>query len=74
LAAGVQEPVHAPPTHAELLHATGDPHWPFDPHDSTLLPEQVVCVGAQTPVQTPLTHVWPLHAAAVPQAPVVSHV
>jgi hypothetical protein len=66
--------VHAPPTHAEAVQAAGALHEPSDWHDSTPLPEQVVCKGAHTPWQAPDTHVWLVQAAAVPQLPVASHV
>jgi hypothetical protein len=29
------------------------PHWPFEPHVSTLLPEHCVAPGVQTPVHAP---------------------
>jgi hypothetical protein len=36
---GTQTPVHEPLTHAEFVHATGDPHVPVALHVSIPLPE-----------------------------------
>jgi hypothetical protein len=51
------------------LHADGLPHWPLESHDSTPLPEHIVCPGAQTPVHAPETHVWLVHGCGVPHMP-----
>jgi hypothetical protein len=35
----------------EVAHATALPHWPFEPHVSSELPEHWVAPGVQTPAQ-----------------------
>ena len=54
-APGAQTPVHAPPTHAELMQEAAVPHCPAALQVSTPLAEHCVVPGMQTPVQTPLT-------------------
>jgi hypothetical protein len=53
---GVQTPLHAPFTHAELEHACAADHDPVTSHVCTALPEQRVDPGVQVPVQVPSTH------------------
>jgi hypothetical protein len=66
----VQEPAHAPDTHAWLLHAVAVPHVPLELHVCTPLPEHCVAFGMQLPVHAPLTHAWLVQAAGLPHAPV----
>jgi hypothetical protein len=73
-APGVHTPVHAPLTHAELVHGAAVPQVPFDWHVCTPLPEHWVAPGVQTPVQEPLTHAWLVHAPAFDQVPVALQV
>jgi hypothetical protein len=72
---GVQLPVHAPFSQAELTQVTPVPHWPSALHDCTpLLPLHCVWPGAHTPMHAPLLHVWFTHAVGEPQLPLVLHV
>jgi hypothetical protein len=41
----VHVPVHIPPEHVPLVHASGFPYCPQAPHVSTALPEHVACPG-----------------------------
>jgi hypothetical protein len=66
--------VHAPLTHVWFEHAAAVLHVPFAWHDSTPLPEHVVCPGPHTPVHEPLTHVWFEQAVAFCHSPVEPHV
>jgi hypothetical protein len=77
VAPGVQDPVHTPAEHTELLQATGDPHMPVALHVSTLFAaviEHRVAPGEHDPVQAPPTHAELTHVDGAPQFPVESHV
>ncbi len=71
---GTHTPWHAPETHADDGHDDAVLHVPSVLHDSTPLPEHVVCPCAQTPLHAPPTHVWLVHAVAFCQVPVPLHV
>ena len=72
---GVHTPVHAPPTHAWLVHEPALCHVPDPPHVWGCWPAHCTCPGAHTPWHDPETHVWFEHAAPVLfQVPVESHV
>ncbi len=52
--AGVQVPVHAPPTHASLVQVTGLPHWPAEVQVwRPAVPEHCTLPGVQLPVHWP---------------------
>ena len=74
VAPGVHDPVHAPPEHAALLQATGEPQAPVPLHVSTPLPLHIVDPGAHDPVHDPPTHAVLTQVEGAPQAPVVLHV
>jgi hypothetical protein len=75
MAPGEHTPAHAPLTQAALMHGTAVPHWPFSPHDSTLLvPEHWVVFGEQTPAHWPATQAWLAHATDTPHVPSALHV
>jgi hypothetical protein len=59
--------VQAPDAHVDGQD-TDDPHWPFDWHVWTALPEHWVAPGVHTPVQAPLTQ-EPAHAVGVLHVP-----
>ena len=71
---GLQVPLHAPATHAELMHEAAAPHVPFDVHDCTPLPLHCDWPGIHVPVQAPPTHVWFTHATGAPQVPLALQV
>lgn len=71
---GTHTPWQTPETHAELVHATGEPHVPVELHVSTPFPEHLVAAGVHDPVQLPLTHAWFEQAVAFCQVPVDEHV
>jgi hypothetical protein len=48
--------------HVWLLQATAVPHWPFDWHVCTALPEHCVWPEVQLPVQDPFMQVDMEHA------------
>jgi hypothetical protein len=52
----VHTPLHAPVTHAESVHAAGDPHCPVAEQVCTPLPEHWVAPGVHTPLHPPATH------------------
>jgi hypothetical protein len=52
VAPGVQTPEHEPPVHT-YVQLAAVPHWPFDPHVCTPLPEHCVAPGEHAPPQTP---------------------
>ena len=56
VAPGVQTPLHAPFTHAELAQACALDQEPVTSHVWTASPEQRVVPGVHVPVQVPLTH------------------
>ncbi len=56
VAPGVPLPVHAPDTHAWLVHDTAVPQVPVGLHVCTPLPEQRVAPGKHTPVHDPIEH------------------
>jgi hypothetical protein len=85
VAPGVHCPVHAPPTHAWLLHADGVPQLPAALQVDTALSEppsapvaHSVEFGAQTPwhdaVPEGPPHAWLAHVVAVPHVPVAVQV
>jgi hypothetical protein len=77
VAPGVHDPVHTPPEHAELVHATGDPQVPVPLHVSTLLAavmEQRVVPGVHDPMHAPPTHAEFTHVDGTPHIPVGLHV
>ena len=55
VAPGVQTPVHAPLTHAELLQGCAVDQDPVTSHVCTASPEQRVDPGVQVPVHVPST-------------------
>jgi hypothetical protein len=69
VAPGVHDPVHTPPEHTELVHATGDPQVPVALQVSTLFAavvEHRVAPGLHDPVHAPPTHAWFEHGCGVP--------
>jgi hypothetical protein len=70
---GTQTPVHAPPTHAELVQGWGGDHVPVVSQVWTPLLEQRVVPGVHDPVHAPSTHAYG-HALAVPHVPFAVHV
>jgi hypothetical protein len=53
----VPVPVHVGTAYStDVVHGTAVPHWPFEPHVSTPLPEHCVAPGEQTPVHAPPLH------------------
>jgi hypothetical protein len=72
---GVQTPVHAPETHACLVHGAAAIHWPLVPHVSTaVLLVHIVAVGVQTPAHAPEMHAWLMQASGASQFPVESQI
>jgi hypothetical protein len=71
---GTHDPVHAPPTHAELEHAAAALQVPVELQVSTPLPTHWVVVGVQVPMQAPLTHAWFEQAVALAHWPFDPHV
>ncbi len=55
-APGVQDPMHAPLTHAWFVQAAALPHVPLVPHVWRPLPRHCVVPGTQTPTHPPSTH------------------
>ena len=56
VAPGVQDPAHAPLTHAWLVQLATLPHVPLALHVCTPLPEHCVFPGTHTPTQPPPVH------------------
>jgi hypothetical protein len=66
---GAHFPVHAPFTQVWPTHATGVPHWSFDPHVCTPFPEHCSCPVTHVPAHTPPAQLPLAHATGAPHCP-----
>jgi hypothetical protein len=53
---GSHVPLQTPLTQAWLVHSTGTPQVPPEPHAWAALPEHCFCPAVQEPEQAPLVH------------------